>query len=208
MRKKIKNYINELCYQYGMNENKQAKKMLINDFISTYEECLKMYDKDYEIKKAEFIKENNDEDEDDKVLLPLPENEEAFKKAKEIFGTKAIIDKTYRISHNYTYYNKMRKAYIYIIRSIIILILLTSFYGIGFAKTSNSKINTLLLWVVLIVLGVGFVIVSESTHSKVDKIFDQLKGKLEYFYVKTDDKTLFNVLFKERDDKHKKKGDN
>lgn len=208
MRKRIKSYINELCNEYGMNENKEAKKMLINDFISTYEECLKMYDKDYEKKKEEFIKMNSEKDEDEQVLFSLPENDEAFLKAKELFGIKAIIDKTYRISHNYTYYSKLRKAYIYIIRVVLLLVFLTSIYGIAFAKTSDSKINTLLLWVVFIVLGVGFVIVAESTHSKIDKIFDQLKGKLEYFYVKTDDKTLFNILFKERDDKQEKRGDN
>ena len=83
------------------------------------------------------------------------------------------------------------------------LIFLTSVYGIAFAKTSDSKINTLLLWVTLIVLVVAFVIIAESTNSKINKIFNQLNGKLEYFYVKTNDKTLFNI-FKERYDKENK----
>ena len=83
MKKKIKEYIDALCDEYGMDDNKQAKNMLVNDFIAIYEECLKEYDKNCE---------------------------KAFLKAKELFGTKAIIDKTYRISHNYGYYNKMKKA--------------------------------------------------------------------------------------------------
>lgn len=176
MKKKIKEYIDALCDEYGMDDNKQAKNMLVNDFIAIYEECLKEYDKNCE---------------------------KAFLKAKELFGTKAIIDKTYRISHNYGYYNKMKKAYVYLVRFIIALIFLTSVYGIAFAKTSDSKINTLLLWVTLIVLVVAFVIIAESTNSKINKIFNQLNGKLEYFYVKTNDKTLFNI-FKERYDKENK----
>ena len=176
MKKKIKEYIDALCDEYGMDDNKQAKKMLVNDFIAIYEEWLKEYDKNCE---------------------------KAFLKAKELFGTKAIIDKTYRISHNYGYYNKMKKAYVYLVRFIIALIFLTSVYGIAFAKTSDSKINTLLLWVTLIVLVVAFVIIAESTNSKINKIFNQLNGKLEYFYVKTNDKTLFNI-FKERYDKENK----
>ena len=32
MKKKIKEYIDALCDEYGMDDNKQAKKMLVNDF--------------------------------------------------------------------------------------------------------------------------------------------------------------------------------
>jgi hypothetical protein len=180
VRKNIEEYIVTILKDNNMDENEAAENMLIQEFTRIYEECLDYYHIKY-LKKDEVNKYET---------WDLPESEEAFSRAKELFGIKAIIDKTYLVLENYKLYKKMKKVYFGILYSLHALILIITFYGIAFSKTTDSKMTTLLVWVAVIVLSVGFVIVIESTKSKLKKLFHQIKDNQEYFYVKEKDENL------------------
>lgn len=180
MRKKIEEYILNILKDNNMDKNEAAENMLIQEFTKIYEECLDYYN-------IEYLKE---EAVDKYRTWELPESKEAFNRAKELFGIKAIIDKTYLVLENYKLYKKMKKVYLGILYFLHALILIITFYGIAFSRTTDSKMTILLVWVTVIVLSVGFVIVIESTKSKINKLFYQIKDSQEYFCVKDKDRHL------------------
>lgn len=196
MSDRIKVYIADILNECGMDRNQEAQDMLLGEFTHIYEECLRKHDMEY----AEYVKEK----EKKRNELPehvdkygyfknqaenceLPYNEAAFQEAKEKFGVYAAVDRAYMVTDTYRHYQKMKKMSITVLRALALISCLIAVYGIAFANDVDSKILTLTLWVITIIISVSFAIVFGSTDSKAEKLFLQFQGRFKYFYIKKKD---------------------
>ena len=89
------------------------------------------------------------------------------------------------VTDTYKHYQKMRKMSITVLRGLALISCLIAVYGIAFADDVDSKILTLTLWVITIIISVSFAIVFGSTDNKAEKLFLQFQGRFKYFYIKT-----------------------
>lgn len=190
MNDKIKVYIADILNECGMDKNQEAQTMLLGEFTYIYRECLKKHDTEY----AEYIREKEKQEVPEHVdkygyfknqpeECELPENEAAFQEAKEKFGVYAAVDRAYMVTHSYKHYQKMKKISITILKVLALISCLIAVYGIAFADDVSSKILTLTLWVITIIISVSFAIVFGSTDSKAEKLFLQFQGRFKYFYI-------------------------
>ncbi len=190
---KIKVYIADILNECGMDKNQEAQDMLLGEFTHIYKECMKKHDMEYtehvkeKEKKREEIPEHVDKygyfkNQSEKCELPY--NEAAFQEAKERFGVYAAVDRAYMVTDTYKHYQKMRKMSITVLRGLALISCLIAVYGIAFADDVDSKILTLTLWVITIIISVSFAIVFGSTDNKAEKLFLQFQGRFKYFYIK------------------------
>lgn len=196
MNDRIKVYIADILNECGMDKNQEAQDMLLEEFTHIYRECLKNHDPEY----AEYVKEKERQETPEHVdkygyfknqpeKCELPDNEEAFQEAKERFGVYAAVDRAYMVTDTYKHYQKMKKMSIIVLRVLALVSCMIAVYGIAFADDVDSKILTLTLWVITIIISVSFAIVFGSTDSKAEKLFLQFQGRFKYFYIKKKDNT-------------------
>lgn len=196
MSNRIKVYIADILNECGMDRNQEAQDMLLGEFTHIYEECLRKHDMEYvEYVKEKEKKRNELPEHVDKYgyfknqaeNCELPYNEAAFQEAKEKFGVYATVDRAYMVTDTYRHYQKMKKMSITVLRALALISCLIAVYGIAFANDVDSKILTLTLWVITIIISVSFAIVFGSTDSKAEKLFLQFQGRFKYFYIKKKD---------------------
>lgn len=201
----LKFYIADILNECEMSKNPEAQDMLLREFTDIYKECLKKHDPEY----AEYIRQPGElavreqEEHIDKYGYfrkagdiaeeELPENQAAFREAKERFGISAVVDKAYMVTNTYKHYQFMKRMSIIVLRCLAVISCIIAFYGIAFAKDVDAKMLTLLLWVIVIIISVSFAIVFNSADSKLEKLFYQLSQKFTYFYIKNKD----NVTLRE-----------
>lgn len=199
MSDRIKVYIADILNECGMDKNQEAQDMLLGEFTHIYDECLRKHDMEYaERIKGEKEKRKELPEHVDKYgyfknqaeKFELPYNEAAFQEAKERFGVYAAVDRAYMVTDTYKHYQKIKKMSITVLKTLALISCLIAVYGIAFANDVDSKILTLTLWVITIIISVSFAIVFGSTDNKAEKLFLQFQGKFKYFYIKKKDNTM------------------
>lgn len=203
----LKFYIADMLNECEMSKNPEAQDMLLREFTDIYKECLKKHDPEY----AEYIRQSEEaaakereesideygyfRKKEEVTEEELPENEEAFREAKERFGISAVVDKAYMVTNTYKHYQFMKRMSIIVLRCLAIISGIIAFYGVAFAEDVDAKMLTLLLWVIVIIVSVSFAIVFNSADSKLEKLFSQLTQKFTYFYIRNkDNETLRGEL--------------